>query len=131
MRYRHRAGQGSNDSQKITVRNWLRALPAGDSPQLPTVGSYGRVHMRKKEEKPLFLGFFLLLFRFILLYQPLKRGSQVRLAPRRLKTCSSTSERITEEWTSQPRSLSSCSMAASARGSVAAQMDRAMSTSSV
>ena len=126
VRYRYRAGQGSNESQKVAVR-----IVSGDSPQLPTVGSYGRVDIRKKEEKPRFLGVFLLLFRFLLSYQPLNRGSQVRLAPRRLNTCSSTSERITEEWISQPRSLSSCSMAASARGSVVAQIDRAMSTSSV
>ena len=27
--------RGSNDSLKATVRNWLRALPAGDSPPIP------------------------------------------------------------------------------------------------
>ena len=27
--------RGSNDSLKATVRNWLRTLPAGDSPPIP------------------------------------------------------------------------------------------------
>ena len=43
-------------------------------------------------------------------------GSQVRFTPSRLKVRSSTEERITEEWTSQPRRLLSCSMASSAMG---------------
>ena len=63
--------------------------------------------------------------------QPLNRGSQVRFTPRRLNVFSSTLDKITEEWTSQPRSLYSCSIACSAFGSVAAQMERAISTSSV
>ena len=38
VRYRYRAGQGSNESQKVAVR-----IVSGDSPQLPPGGSYGRV----------------------------------------------------------------------------------------
>ena len=75
--------------------NLLQIITA---PPVPGIsGLQKRSVNTKKEEKPRFLGFFLLLFRFLLPYQPLNRGSQVRLAPRRLKTCSSTSERITEE----------------------------------
>ena len=58
-------------------------------------------------------------------------GWQVRWTPRRLKVFSSTADRITLEWTSQPRSLLSCSIASCASGLVAAQMDSAISTSSV
>ena len=36
VRYRYRAGQGSNESQKVAVR-----IVSGDSPQLPPGGSYG------------------------------------------------------------------------------------------
>ena len=51
--------------------------------------------------------------------------------PRRWNTFSSTRESITVLCTSQPARAESCSMAASALGSVTAQMERAMSTSSV
>ena len=62
---------------------------------------------------------------------PIYLGSQVRFTPSRLNVLSSTEDRITEECTSQPRSLSSCSMAYSAMGLVAALMDRAIRVSSV
>ena len=51
--------------------------------------------------------------------------------PSFLKRSSSTWDRITEEWASQPLSLSSCSMAQPAMGLVTEQMDRAISNSSV
>ena len=55
----------------------------------------------------------------------------MRLTPRRRKVSSSTWERMTVAWASQPRSFFSWAMASSAVGLVAAQMDRAMRISSV
>ena len=51
--------------------------------------------------------------------------------PQAAEVSSSTWERITVEWTSQPRSLGSCCMASSAVGLVAAEMDSATRISSV
>ena len=84
----------SNDLLKITVRNWLRALPAGGSPQLPTVGSYGRVRILEKEEKPRFPGFSSSFMLFQSPYgsltvkrQPVSRFSTSTWPPRVVRIC--------------------------------------------
>ena len=88
----------SNDLLKITVRNWLRALPAGDSPQLPTVGSDGRVRILGKEEKPGNRGFSSFFYHFFRLFQspygsftvkrqPVSRFSTSTWPPRVVRIC--------------------------------------------
>ena len=60
-----------------------------------------------------------------------KQNEVVTFMPSFLKTFTSTSDKMTEEWTSPPRRLDSASIASSAVGFVTADIERAISTSSV